>query len=608
MAIYHCSIKTISRSKGQNAIAAGAYRAGEKLISQRTGEIFDYRRKSGIIHKEIIVAPGLACLTRNQLWNLAESSETRCNSTVAREYEVALPSELNNMAKLSLVREFAAHLVSAYGVAADLALHAPGRHGDSRNHHAHILTTTRVMTESGLGAKTRVLDDRKTGEVERLRERWAQLVNDALGRAGLNARVSHKSLAAQGSDCHPTIHLGPAAAAMERRGEASDRGDVNRAVSEHNFHLAQAEALNRRLKELRADQNQFSMDSAGNLGGWSLAGLAKKGLQGLTELWSKGRNPEDPPYDKKAKPLEPAHVSPAVPLMTPAESPSALLEKASQAATRLKAWGEATQKHQAEWSASLKNLEALAQAGEESSALDVLNQVKDQVNKTLPLVQITKIQEFISTQAEKVRSAAPSDGEEVSVEHANKIDKMARQARYNLLVMRSVWSGKIDAANDILLKEAKLSTWAKDVVQAAGANYEKARGLLAHVEKAGRALKSFAQGETSAPSVKAAADLLAKVRVELPQEADKVHERSQEIWRDIRKLRNYAVDRDRLSEAARQSAELAGLAGSTVTQVKRHLRELSIDSKDLEAQHSEMEEKQEKKPELRRHRPRGHGR
>lgn len=152
MAIYHCSIKTISRSKGQNALAAGAYRAGEILISEQTGEIFDYRRKLGVVHKEIIIPSGFLKINRNELWNLAESSEVRRNSTVAREYEIALPHELDAASRLGLVREFSEHLAATYGVAVDLAIHAPGRYGDERNHHAHLLTTTRAFSNTLVAA------------------------------------------------------------------------------------------------------------------------------------------------------------------------------------------------------------------------------------------------------------------------------------------------------------------------------------------------------------------------------------------------------------------------------------------------------------------------
>jgi len=172
--------------------------------------------------------PNGVVLERERLWNAAEASENRKNSTVAREYEVALPEELTSEQRKTLTIVFAQHLTARYGVAADVAIHTPGRGGDSRNHHAHILTTTRVITMKGFGAKTRALDDKKTGEVEHVRAAWATLTNQALEQAGHKIQIDHRSLQNQGVDRKPTTHLGPVATAMERRGEPSERGDLNR--------------------------------------------------------------------------------------------------------------------------------------------------------------------------------------------------------------------------------------------------------------------------------------------------------------------------------------------------------------------------------------------
>lgn len=253
MAIYHCSIKTIGRSAGRSAVASAAYRSGVCLEDERTGEVHDYTRKSGIEHTELIIPEGVT-LDREQLWNAAEASEKRKNSTVAREYEVALPEELNPEQRTELARDFARHLVDRYGVAVDVSIHAPSRGGDSRNYHAHILTTTRQVTPQGFAAKTRALDDKKTGEIEHVRATWAQLTNQALERAGHPERVSHKSLEAQGIDREPTIHLGPAATAMERRGIQTERGELNRAAQAVD---AQAAAIERDLKQL--DQLQAGL-------------------------------------------------------------------------------------------------------------------------------------------------------------------------------------------------------------------------------------------------------------------------------------------------------------------------------------------------------------
>lgn len=231
MAIYHCSVKTVGRSAGRSATGAAAYRAGVCIEDTRTGEVHDYRRKQGVEHTELVLPFGVN-LERSELWNKAEHAENRKNSTVAREYEVALPEELAPNERQKLARDFARHLVSRYGVAADVAIHAPGAGGDLRNHHAHILTTTREVTPEGFGAKTRVLDDRKTKEIENVRGAWATLTNQALERGGHLARVDHRSLEAQGSEREPTTHLGPTATAMERRGRQSERGDLNRSARE----------------------------------------------------------------------------------------------------------------------------------------------------------------------------------------------------------------------------------------------------------------------------------------------------------------------------------------------------------------------------------------
>lgn len=258
MAIYHCSVKTISRSKGRSATAAAAYRSGVCLEDERTGEVHDYTHKSGIEHTELIMPEGIT-LDREQLWNAAEASEKRKNSTVAREYEVALPEELNPEQRTELAREFARHLVERYGVAVDVSIHAPGREGDSRNYHAHILTTTRQVTPGGFAAKTRALDDKKTGEIEHVRATWAQLTNQALEMSGHTERVSHKSLEEQGINRQPTVHLGPAVTAMERRGVHTDRGELNRGVDtqEAQKELAAAEQVQAGAERMRAQARQW---------------------------------------------------------------------------------------------------------------------------------------------------------------------------------------------------------------------------------------------------------------------------------------------------------------------------------------------------------------
>lgn len=253
MAIFHLSVKVVSRSTGRSATAAAAYRARTKIEDERTGQVHDYTRKRDVLFTEIVLpadAPVWA-QGRAALWNAAEKAETRKNSTVAREFEVALPSEITKEEQQKLAREFAKEIVERHGCAADVSIHAPSRNGDERNHHAHVLLTTRRLGPDGFGEKTRELDDKKSGPdlITEWRRRWAETMNMALERVGVEARVDHRSLAAQGDGRLPGIHLGPHVAAMERRGIQTDRGNIHRARQADNGRIINLEEHRRRLEQ-----------------------------------------------------------------------------------------------------------------------------------------------------------------------------------------------------------------------------------------------------------------------------------------------------------------------------------------------------------------------
>jgi ATP-dependent exoDNAse (exonuclease V) alpha subunit len=220
VAIYHLSVRTVSRASGRSAVGAAAYRSATRLVNERDGVAHDYARRGGV-EDAFVVAPAGAewALDRGRLWNAAEAAERRKDAKVAREYELALPHELGPGERRELVEVFAREVVERFGVAADAAVHAPGREGDARNWHAHVLTTTRAVTAEGLGAKTRELDVRQTSGplVEELRAAWAREVNAALERVQAAERVDHRSFERQGLDLLPTQHLGVGATALERQ-------------------------------------------------------------------------------------------------------------------------------------------------------------------------------------------------------------------------------------------------------------------------------------------------------------------------------------------------------------------------------------------------------
>jgi hypothetical protein len=225
MAIYHLRATMISRSQGRSATAASAYRVAERIEDRRTGLTFDYAARSGVDHTEIL-APDHApdwVRDRSELWNRVEESETRKNSQVAREVRVALPAELTHEARVELVREFVREQFVDRGMVADIALHAPGRAGDERNHHAHILLTTREIGPEGFTAKNR--DWNAVEVLEGWREAWARDSNVALERAGIEDRVDHRTLVAQRDEA-----LELASAARERGDEGAELVQTVRAI------------------------------------------------------------------------------------------------------------------------------------------------------------------------------------------------------------------------------------------------------------------------------------------------------------------------------------------------------------------------------------------
>lgn len=253
MADYHLSAKAIGRTGGRSAVAAAAYRHGVKLADSRTGLTHDYSRRHGVLHSELVM-PGSAGdwkPNREELWNAAEKANGRGDAVIARELEIGLPHELSAGQRKALGLDFAKYVAEKFNVACDVAFHAPSRDGDKRNFHMHIMATAKRVKGTGFGTKAieldpiscqRLLGGEAENGVAMLREVWAALANSHLEAAGCAERIDHRSLAAQGKDAEATIHLGVDAAAMERKGEATDRGDLNREVAARNAERAKLKA------------------------------------------------------------------------------------------------------------------------------------------------------------------------------------------------------------------------------------------------------------------------------------------------------------------------------------------------------------------------------
>lgn len=250
LAIYHLSMKPMSRSSGRSAVAAAAYRAGQKLTNERDGLTHDFTRRGGVEHVEIVTPAGAEAdwaLDRSALWNAAEAAEKRKDARVAREIEVALPHELTDEQRLALTREFSQGVADSYGVAVDFAIHSPHGDTDTRNYHAHIMFTTRKVERSGLGEKSDLeLENKKLialglptshEQLRNIREDWELKTNHHLALAGHDIRIDHRSHRDAGLEIAPTQHMGVHATQMERRGKDVARTRLDQEAAKQNAKL-----------------------------------------------------------------------------------------------------------------------------------------------------------------------------------------------------------------------------------------------------------------------------------------------------------------------------------------------------------------------------------
>lgn len=330
MAIYHMSIKNISRAKGKTAIAAAAYRAGTILTDNETGITHNYVKKSEVKYTEIILpehAPA-EYANREILWNEVQKIETQDRARLAREWEVAIPNELDLDQAKTLIRNFAGSLVKE-GMCVDLAIH-----WKDGNHHAHIMGTTRPIGKDGkwaakerkgykldaegkkipvidpktghqkIGARGRKMWQRETVQandwnrrekVEEWRKRWADCCNKYLAR---EQQIDHRSYERQGVTQLPTVHEGYAARLMEQRGTVSDLCQLNRNIVAYNHITALYSKSKQELKLLEQeiakakepDFRELRMDGCR---------LAERLLHKYGNQWAEKRAKED--FDEKTK-------------------------------------------------------------------------------------------------------------------------------------------------------------------------------------------------------------------------------------------------------------------------------------------------------------------
>lgn len=204
MALYHFTAQVIKRSAGRSAVQCAAYRSGQSLKDERLGLTFDFTKKRGVIHCEIIAPEGAPAwvFERAQLWNAVEACAPRKDSQLAREIEFAIPQELSPSARQALVRAFVSEEFVSRGMIADIGIHEE----DAAKPHAHVMLTMRDYDESGFGRKRTEWD--KKPLFLHWRESWAVYANRALELEGHEARVDHRSYADRGLDLEPQPKVG----------------------------------------------------------------------------------------------------------------------------------------------------------------------------------------------------------------------------------------------------------------------------------------------------------------------------------------------------------------------------------------------------------------
>ena len=267
----------MSRGKGKSAVAAAAYRSGEKLTNEWDGMTHDYTRKGGVVHTEIMLPPHAppSFSDRSTLWNSVELYEKAGNAQLAREIDAALPIELSREEQIRLVREYCSSQFVSRGMCVDYAIHDT----DSGNPHCHIMLTMRPLDERGTwaakskkeydldenGERIRLASGRyKTHKIDLTgwndkdntflwRKAWADFTNDFLERNGSPERIDHRSNAERGIDEIPTVHMGVAACQMEKKGIATEKGELNRNIQKANRLIREIRAQIGKLKEWIAD-------------------------------------------------------------------------------------------------------------------------------------------------------------------------------------------------------------------------------------------------------------------------------------------------------------------------------------------------------------------
>lgn len=291
MAIYHLSIKNISRASGQSALATLSYILSEKIHDDRLGKTYyGFGGSDRVIHTGMLspdfIDPQLT--TAQEVFNSLETVEHSNNARIAKNIDAALPRELTLDACISVTEQYIKQHFTSHGYPAAYAIHSDP---DQHNPHVHILIANRpIDSKTGTWAKTKskkeyALDsngnripliDSNTGKqkldsrnrkmwkrvnvetnlmdkrefLQTLRNDWATECNQHLS---LDQQIDPRSNADRGIDDIPTIHEGYVARDIHsnfiagKRSTDSDLVQRNHEIRKHNSLIQQ---LKKELAEL----------------------------------------------------------------------------------------------------------------------------------------------------------------------------------------------------------------------------------------------------------------------------------------------------------------------------------------------------------------------
>lgn len=248
MANYHLEVQVISRKKNLSVTRRATYITGHKLHDSRNGKTY-YNKRDDVPYSRVFLPinapPEFGDI--QHLCDKLEGAEKRKDARTAREFKGSLPNELSLTQLIHIVYDFAKVNFVDHGFCAIVAIHRGENSNDSarNNPHVHIIVPTRTVGPDGFNKiKDREYDKHKYIGI--WREYWALVQNRAYERSGLDIRVSHESLKAQGiHDREPTIHLSLADFQREKRGERTLAGDRKREIEARNKERARQLQLRR---------------------------------------------------------------------------------------------------------------------------------------------------------------------------------------------------------------------------------------------------------------------------------------------------------------------------------------------------------------------------